>query len=513
MTPRRRIQSLAISATSVAALLLAACAAQTGSPANAANTQAGSTQAGSTQGTAGQQVQQISAADKKQGAEAHPQLLAEFGGVEVGPQANYVAGVGKNIAMQSGLGNARSDFTVSLLNSSVDNAFAIPGGYVYVTRQLVALMNNEAELAGVLGHEVGHVAARHSAKRQSEAQKNAIFGVLGSILSGVVFGNSALGQLGQQIFSSGSQLLTLRYSRSQETEADNLGIQYLRGAGYDPRAMSTVLRSLAAQNALESQLLGANNTMPEWASTHPDPASRVSAALGRAGASATGITNRDSFLTNINGLTYGDDPKQGVVEGRTFSHPEFRMRFDAPNGFYLLNGTRSVTIGGQTGKGELTTAAYSGDMAAYIRSVYAGLTQQGQTQIQPGSIQRTTVNGIPAAYSTTRVTSGGSQLDVTVFAYEFATNQAFHFLTISQAGQGTQFNPLYASMRRMSTAEASAIRPRKLQVVTVKSGETLQSLASRMAYSDKPLDRFLVLNGLSASTRLTAGQKVKIVTY
>lgn len=500
----RRIRSITISASSVTALLLAACAAQTGSPANASNGQ---------QPARAAQPQQISAADKKQGAEAHPQLMAEFGGAEVGPQARYVEGVGKTIAMQSGLGNARSDFTVTLLNSSVDNAFAIPGGYVYVTRQLVSLMNNEAELAGVLGHEVGHVAARHAAKRQSTAQKNAVFGVLGSILSGVLFGNTALGQLGQQIFSTGSQLLTLRYSRSQETEADNLGVQYLRSAGYDPRAMSTVLRSLAAQNALDSQLLGANNTVPEWASTHPDPASRVSAALNRAGSNAGGVTNREAFLTNINGLMYGDDPRQGIVEGRTFSHPEFRLRFEAPNGFYLLNGTRSVTIGGQSGKGELTTAAYNGDMTTYIRNVFAGLTEQGQPQIQPGTIQRTTVNGIPAAYSTARVTSGGSQVDVVVFAYEFSANQAFHFLTISQAGQAGQFDPLFSSMRRMTQAEATAIRPRKVQVVTVRSGDTVQSLAGRMAFKDRPVDRFLVLNGLAAGTTLTAGQKVKIVTY
>ena len=501
MSRRNRRQSLVLSAGSVTALLLAACAAQTGSPANAAN------------GQSAQQVQQISAADKKQGAEAHPQLLAEFGGAEVGPQARYVEGVGKNIAMQSGLGNARSDFTVTLLNSSVDNAFAIPGGYVYVTRQLVALMNNEAELAGVLGHEVGHVAARHAAKRQSAAQKNAIFGVLGSILSGVLLGNTALGQLGQQIFSTGSQLLTLRYSRSQETEADNLGIQYLRSAGYDPRAMGTVLRSLANQNALDSQILGANNTVPEWASTHPDPASRVNAALNRAGTNAGGVTNRDTFLAGINGLTYGDDPKQGVVEGRTFTHPEFRLRFEAPNGFYLLNGTRSVTIGGQSGKGELTTGPYSGDMSAYIRNVYAGLTQQGQQQIQPNSIQRTTINGIPAAYASVRVNNGGSPVDMVVFAYEFAANQAFHFLTISQAGQAGQFDPLFSSMRRITSAEAGAIRARKVQVVTVKAGDTVQSLSARMAYKDRPLDRFLVLNGLAAGSQLSAGQKVKIITY
>ena len=195
------------------------------------------------QSTAQQQsaVRSISQADKAAGAKANPDLIAEFGGAVSGPQASYVEGVGKTIALQSGLGNARSDFTVTLLNSPVNNAFAIPGGYVYVTRQLVALMNNEAELAGVLGHEVGHVAARHSAKRQKAATKNSIFGVLGTVLSGVLLGDGALGQLGQQIFSQGSQLLTLSFSRAQETEADNLGIQYLWSAGYDPRAMGRLL--------------------------------------------------------------------------------------------------------------------------------------------------------------------------------------------------------------------------------------------------------------------------------
>jgi predicted Zn-dependent protease len=329
----------------------------------------------------------------------------------------------------------------------------------------------------------------------------------------VIFGNSAIGQLGQQLFSTGSQLLTLKYSRKQETEADNLGIQYLRSAGYDPRAMSTVLRSLAAQNALDSSLLGSSTAVPEWASTHPDPASRVSAALNRAGANATGLTNRDVFLSSINGLMYGDDPKQGVVEGRTFTHPDFRMQFEAPTGFYVLNGTRSVQIGGQSGKGELTTAAYNGNMGDYIRTVFAGLTGQGQAQITPGEIKRTTINGIPASYSTARVNNGSSQVDVVVFAYEFSPSQAFHFVTISQAGKSSQFDSLFSSMRRISTAEAAAVKPRRVQVVTARSGDTLQSLASRMAYTDKPLERFLVLNGLTSSSRLAAGQKVKIVTY
>lgn len=456
----------------------------------------------------------ISQADRATGAKANPDLIAEFGGAVTGPQATYVEGVGKTIALQSGLGNARSDFTVTLLNSPVNNAFAIPGGYVYVTRQLVSLMNNEAELAGVLGHEVAHVAARHSAKRQKAATKNSIFGVLGTVISGALLGNGALGQLGQQIFSQGSQLLTLSFSRAQETQADNLGIQYLRGAGYDPRAMSTVLASLAGQTALDARLMGSTRgRSPEWASTHPDPASRVRAAAAKAGASTTGATNRDVFLSRIDGILYGDDPKQGVVEGQTFIHPEFRLTFQAPNGFFLVNGTRSVAISGQSGKGELSTAPFDGNLDRYVRSVFAGLTQQGQAQIDVGSVQRTTVNGLPASFGSARVASGNGQIDVTVFAYQFSGSQAFHFVTLTPAGQGNVFDPLFRSMRRITANEAAAVKPRRIDVVTARAGDTVQSLAGRMAYSNGQLERFLVLNGLNSSSRITAGQKIKIVTF
>ena len=371
-------------------------------------------------------------------------------------------------------------------------------------------MNNEAELAGVLGHEVGHVAARHAQKRQSAAQRNSILGALGTILSGAILGNGSLGQLGQQIFSSGSQLLTLKYSRSQETEADNLGITYLQRAGYDPRAMSTVLHSLAAQNALDASLKGTANQVPEWASTHPDPASRVRAALAKAG-SRTGITNRDAFLAGVNGLTYGDDPAQGIVDGSRFTHPTLRLGFTAPNGFYMVNGTRAVSISGQSGKGEFSTASYSGNLDTYIRTVFAGLSSQ--QQLAPATIEQTTVNGLRAAYGTARVNSGNGQVDVVVFAYEFGPNQAYHFATISQAGQAGLFDPMFRSLRRLTAAESTAVKPRRLSVVTVKSGDTVQSLSSRMAFTDRQLERFLVLNGLTSTTRLSAGQKVKLVVY
>ncbi|RXZ65941.1 M48 family metalloprotease [Pelagerythrobacter rhizovicinus] len=452
----------------------------------------------------------ITQSEAQMGAEAHPQLLAEFGGAMTGPHAQYVEQVGRNIAVQSGLGNAQSDFTVTLLNSSVNNAFAIPGGYVYTTRQLVTLMNNEAELAGVLGHEVGHVAARHSQRRQATAQQNTLLGAAGAILSGILLGDSSIGQQLSQGFLQGSQLLTLRFSRSQELQADELGIQYLNRAGYDPHAMATVLASLAAQNALDASLQGRDDaTVPEWASTHPDPASRVQTARQRA-AGGTGVTNRDTFLTRIDGLVYGDDPEQGIIEGRQFIHPVFRLSFTAPQGFYMVNGTRAVSINGQSGQGQLSTGPYDGNLDNYVRSVFRALGGNQQT-LAPASLERTTVNGIPAAYGTARVNSGNGQVDVVVFAYEFSNNQAFHFATISQAGRSGTFTPMFNSMRRISQAEANRVVPRRIDVVTVRSGDTISSLASRMAFDNAKEQRFRVLNGLGSGDTLRAGQKVKIV--
>ena len=208
---------------------------------------------------------------------------------------------------------------------------------------------------------------------------------------------------------------------------------------------------------------------------------------------------------------YGDDPKQGIVDGNRFTHPEFRLSFQAPSGFFLMNGTRAVSIGGTSGKGEFSSAAYNGDLENYVRSVFAGLGSQNQTQIPISQLERTTVNGIPAAYGTARVTSGNSQVDVVVFAYEFSNGQAFHFTTLSPAGRSGAFEPMFRSLRRISASEAAAIKPRRIAVVTARASDTVRSLAGRMAYSDYQLERFLVLNGLTANSTLSAGQKVKLV--
>jgi len=457
-------------------------------------------------------VSSISAQDKATGAKQHPQLLEEFGGAYSGPQAKYVETVGRRIAVQSGLSNAQGDFTVTLLNSPVNNAFAIPGGYVYVTRQLMALMNDEAELAGVLGHEVGHVAAEHGQRRQKTSQRNAIGGGLLQVLTGALLGDSALGSLLQRGIGTGTQLLTLKFSRTQEYEADDLGIRYLASAGYDTRALSSMLASLAAQSSLDARVSGNARSVPEWASTHPDPASRVGRAAQIAQRSGAKATNRDreAFLKALDGVVYGDDPKQGVIEGSRFRHPDLRLAFTAPQGFGMENGASAVSITGSGGQAQFAAGASSGDLSAYVNNVLAKLGGGGA--VPQGTVERTTVNGLPAAWRTVRANSQSGQVDATVFAYDFGGGKAYHFVLLTAAGQGIgPFASMVDSVQRLSAQDAGAIKSRRVSVVTVKTGDTVQSLARRMAYSDLQLERFLTLNALTAQSVLRPGQQVKIV--
>ena len=467
------------------------------------------------------QAQPISARERQQGTEAHAGIVAQYGGPYSGPQAPYAVRVGQRIAVQSGLGATPQSFTVTLLNSPANNAFAIPGGYVYVTRQLMALMNDEAELAAVLGHEVGHVAARHSAKRQKVATRNTVLGALGQVLVGAVAGNSGLGQLLSKGVGTGSQLATLGFSRTQETQADDLAVQYLVRAGYDPAALSTMLRSLAAQESLEQRISGNARSVPEWASTHPEPGSRVQRAAAQAAASraasqaaasrAAGLRNRDGFLSAIDGMMYGEDPAQGVIEGRSFLHRDYRLAFTIPQGFTMQNGTDAVSISGPNAQAQFGTASYNGSLEEYVSSVLGALGGSGG-RVPQADVRRTTVNGIPAAYAQIRASSGSTPVDVTVFAYAPASNRAYHFVALTPAGQGLgAMESMVGSFRTLSASEAAAIKARYVRVLTVKAGDTPASLAGRMAYSDYKLERFLVLNGLASGSRLAPGQKVKII--
>lgn len=452
----------------------------------------------------------LSQGERQQGAQAHPQLLAQFGGTYSGAQSAYVTRVGQRIAVQSGLADSPSAFTVSLLNSPVENAFAIPGGYVYVTRNLVGLMNSEAELASVMGHEVAHVAARHSSGRQSTS-------TIGQILAaglGILTGSGTLANLAGQA----AQLYTLRYSRGQEYEADEIGIRYLNGAGYDPYAAASMLASLAAQSNLEAAIAGRDaRALPEWASTHPDPGARVSRARSIAAqyapAPGVGTTAREAFLSAIDGMLYEDDPDQGVIEGQTFKHPDLRLTFTVPDGYAIQNGTSSVVVTGQGGQAQFAALNSTASVGDVVRQVFGQLAGQGG-RIDYGNIRTGNVNGLPTAQATARAATGQSQVDVTVTAYDFGGNSKYYWVTIAPAGRGIgPFAPMLGSVARLSASEAAAIRPRVLDIVTVRSGDTVAGLASRMAYERYREERFRVLNGLGANDQLRAGQQVKLVVY
>lgn len=452
-----------------------------------------------------QTVRSISASEKAQGAKAHPQLLNEFGGAYSGPQAAYVEKVGRRIAMQSGLANSEKEFTVTLLNSPVNNAFAIPGGYVYVTRQLLALMNDEAELAAVLGHEVGHVAARHASKRNTTS-------TIGNILAtglGVLTGRSELGQLA----GYGAQLYTLRFSRTQEYQADDLGIRYLKTAGYDPAAAADILASLNAINAVDARSAGKDaNAVPTWASTHPNTADRVARARKAAAGATTKARNREEFLAAIDGMIYDDDPKQGIVDGQTFRHPDLRFAFTAPSGHTITNGTSAVVISGSGGQAQFQGGKIpGGGLPGYIDQIFQGLGG-GQTRVNYSEVRESRSNGFDTATATARASTQQGPVDVTIYAYRFSPDSAYHFMTITAQGSGLgAFKPMIDSFRALSEQEAAAIKPRRVRVITVKQGDTIASLSGRMAYSTYKTERFLALNGLGANEKLRAGQKVKLI--
>jgi predicted Zn-dependent protease len=209
------------------------------------------------------------------------------------------------------------------------------------------------------------------------------------------------------------------------------------------------------------------------------------------------------------------------VEGRQFLHPDLRLGFTAPEGFGMMNAPTAVSINGSSGQAQFTTlpGTYGGDLDAYVRQVFQALTSggnNGQQQAAPptlGDVRRTQVNGIPAAFASARANTQQGQVEVTLFAYEFDRQHAYHFVTLTQVGGGAVFEGMFNSVRRLTAREATAIRPRRIDVVTVRRGDTQDSLARQMAYGDNQLTRFQVLNGLTAGSPLTPGQRIKLVIY
>ncbi|WP_374468399.1 M48 family metalloprotease [Phenylobacterium sp.] len=434
------------------------------------------------------------------------ELVAQLGGRYEGPQQAYVARVGERVAAAAGR-PAQCRFT--LVNSEVVNAFAAPPGCdVYVTRGLLAILNSEDELAAVLGHEVGHVAANHSGRRQQRS----LFTGLGALAVGVLTGSSELAQVASQV----GQLNVLSYSRNQEFEADSLGLRYLAQTGYAPDALADLLRALQAEDTLENRLRGREDakTTPVWGRTHPLTADRITRAvdLARRSGPPGPPERRDEFLSALDGLIYGDDPDQGFVDGRRFAHPQLGIAFEAPPGFILTNTPRAVKIEGPQGSSlaaEFSAGRAAGDLETYAQDVLRRMA--GQTPVRAYPSERTRMNGVEAVVLPAVASTRSGQVEVTIAAYALG-DRAFHFAALSPAGRSPGFDPLIGSFRRLSAEEARALRPRRIEVVTVGAGDTAESLARRMAFEDLRRERFELINGLQPGEPVRPGQRVKLVT-
>jgi predicted Zn-dependent protease len=461
------------------------------------------------------QLRQLNPRDVAEAQRQHAELVQEMGGAETGARAAYVQSVGGRVAAYSGVANSGAAFRFTTLNSAVENAFAVPGGYIYITRQLMALLNDESELAFALGHEAAHIAANHARSREAYSQRNSILGVLGSVLGAVVGGG--LGSVVSQMSQQAAQVYTLSFSRDQEYQADTLGSRYMVAAGYDPAGGPGILAALTRASALQARVQGRTNRQtPEWASTHPLSENRMQRALAQARASGrlgTGLRNRDQFLAQLEGVYVDDDPAQGVIEGRAFTHPDLRIQFAVPPGYLMQNGSRAVTIRGSAGQAQFSGGRYNGSLENYTYNVIQQLAGE-RTQLAVPPPRRTVINGFPAAFTTARANTSSGVIDVSVVAYQWDRNTVYHFVMLTRGGAGIgPFVPMVDSLRRITSGEAAAIRPRIIDVVTVRAGDTVQSLAARMAYRDFQLERFLSLNGLTTGTRLAPGQKVKLVVY
>ncbi|MEM7569059.1 MAG: M48 family metalloprotease [Pseudomonadota bacterium] len=458
----------------------------------------------------------MSRADEERlGAQEHPKLLQQFGGSYGDAKvSSYVAEVGGKLAAVSELPDLQ--FTFTTLDSKVINAFALPGGYVYMSRGLLAYMNDEAELASVLGHEIGHVTARHSAKRYNKSVMAQVFGAG----VGIATGSGALANL----INQGSQLYLLSYSRGQELEADELGVRYMSLVGYDPFGAPRMLDTLGSASGLDAKVAGqaqANQT-PAWARTHPLTSERVRVALKEAREFSAQVPEKlrrkDELLNAIDGMRIDDDPAQGIIEGDVFKHGPLGFGFRVPTGFAIENGSTAVRAAGPGNSMIIFTGgrAASNDMGQQAQSIMTSLTQgQGPAL---SNLQSISVNGMPAATGNARLTSQGNTIDVRVVSINFGNGAAYSFIFVAPPATMGQLNTSFQrttySFQKLSEAQRrAAIRGRKIKVVTVQPGDTPASLSQAMAYDSFQLERFLVLNGLEGtrSASLKAGDRVKVV--
>jgi len=425
----------------------------------------------------------------------HERLVAAFGGEVRAPQAQRLL---TDITNRLVMATDRPDesYRVTILNSPVVNAFALPNGRLYVTRGLLALANDTSEVAAVLSHEIAHVTLRHASQRNEMQARSAL---IKRVTEDVLNDAEQAAVVQSQARSS-----LANFSRSQELEADQTGVKVLARAGFDPYGAPRFLTALD-RSAGSSR---GDSSSAEMMASHPSTSERISKALQaarRASAPGTGESGRLEYLAAIDGIPYGDDPADGVVKGRRFSHARLGVTFEAPEGFTLENTSQAVLGASPDGSKRLLFDAADTPNGQSLEEV---LRSTWSDTIEPGSLETTTVNGLPVATAV----SNGKEWSFRLSAIRIG-NTTYRLIMAARSGTGDldgMFRRTLDTVRQVQPDEARQIRPLRLKVVTARDGDTAQSLAETMPV-DRALDRFLLLNGLERNAPLKSGERYKIV--
>ena len=462
----------------------------------------------------------LSEADElRVGAEQHKQVLADYGRLDDARLQTYVDSIGQRLARASQRPSLPWIFTV--LDSPEINAFALPGGYVYVTRGILSQVQSEAELAGIIGHEIGHVTARHGAQRATR-QQTAGFGVLAATVLGAVLDSRGAGGLGEavsQVSQTAAAGYVASYSREQELQADKLGAEYLNDTGYDPDNLVGVLRMLQNQERFAADAARADGraTPPrnDWMASHPSNDQRVrEAATTVQSLPKPAVTPRadggDRYLQMIDGITWGDSREQGVTRGRNFFHEPLGIAITAPPGWRIVNGSDVVAIINPAGEAGLLMRAVPPRAGSEHESVLRQLNPVS------GATERRNINGMAATHfdGQVRTQQGGTQ--ATAVTVVSGPGSRLYLLGYAARDAATlerargQLRQAESSFRPLSSAERAAARPWQIRVVPFPSGGFAE-LARSSPLGNGAEAQLRLLNGVYAAGQPAVGQRVKIV--
>ncbi|MEO1328802.1 MAG: M48 family metalloprotease [Pseudomonadota bacterium] len=458
------------------------------------------------------------AAARRVGAEIHPRILARYGGALDDPRAAaYVSTIGRRLIDASAL-RASDRWTFTILDTGEVNAFASPGGYVYVTRGLLTLANKEDDVAAVLGHELGHIESRHAEQRLELMRR------VGEIRTEAEAQARSEGVDLEDLerdFRQISQVFLARFTQDQELEADSDGIEIAALAGYEPIGQARMLERMQAQSEIEARAVGAAaaSRRMRFLSTHPATPERLERARRIAAETPTGprVRRADAHLDAVDGLIFGDDESQGFVRGRDFVHPELGFRFKAPPGYRLSNSAREVVarhpqgrvivFDGRPKNGMSLSEFIRGPWSAELRARFAGLG--ALSPIERGSNQDFQSR---RAAAPVQVEGGVGRVQIVAFD---AGDTIYRLTALSSDRQAAtaaaELEVMSRSFRRLTDGEPTGARPDRLRVVTVRPGDTVDTLAARLPYARLKTERFRVLNGLGLLDRVRPGMRVKLI--